>query len=233
MSPVIWPLHNRRPTLELSLPHLNRKRRRRLIADTVGGVRTRSRRFEVAEWLRRHRVFQIPQSVPLRQLWRPQDIWPQEVAAPQLAQPVGVDEDRGAGVPRLGRWPVETLCPRRERERDWRCASPVVLKTAFCLQSASGRDRFAQVPGLGWPLTQMPFSYQPESGDHFRGTVAQGQPAAPAIGVVCLRTVQAASRSGSSIRRPSTRRRPAGRFPRHSRRFDRECSTRCLRSSCK
>jgi len=37
MPPVVWPLHNRRPIIELSLLHAKGKRRRRLLADTGGG----------------------------------------------------------------------------------------------------------------------------------------------------------------------------------------------------
>ena len=36
MPPVIWPLHYRRPTIELSLPHVKSKYQRRLVADTGG-----------------------------------------------------------------------------------------------------------------------------------------------------------------------------------------------------
>ena len=37
MPPVKWPLLNRRPIVELSLGHVIKKRRRRLVADTGGG----------------------------------------------------------------------------------------------------------------------------------------------------------------------------------------------------
>jgi len=37
MPPVNWPLFNRRPMIELSLEHVKKKRRRRLVADTGGG----------------------------------------------------------------------------------------------------------------------------------------------------------------------------------------------------
>jgi hypothetical protein len=37
MPPVHWPLHNRRPIVELSIVYPKRKRRRRLVADTGGG----------------------------------------------------------------------------------------------------------------------------------------------------------------------------------------------------
>ena len=37
MPPVQWPLRNRRPAVELMLPHVKGRRRRRLLADTGAG----------------------------------------------------------------------------------------------------------------------------------------------------------------------------------------------------
>lgn len=37
MPPVQWPLRNRRPSIELMLPHVKGRRRRRLLADTGAG----------------------------------------------------------------------------------------------------------------------------------------------------------------------------------------------------
>lgn len=37
MPPVSWPLHNRRPSVELALSHVRGRRRQRLVADTGAG----------------------------------------------------------------------------------------------------------------------------------------------------------------------------------------------------